>query len=57
MSLVEAAVLAAEIFVKTELAGNDGSHDYFHIDRVRKTAVSLAKEEVRIRIALTFEKC
>ena len=36
---------AAEAFVQKELKGNDGSHDYSHIERVRKTARSLALEE------------
>lgn len=36
---------AAEQFVKSELAGNDSSHDYFHICRVRSVADTLAKKE------------
>jgi len=31
--------------VKDELKGNDGSHDFHHINRVRKLALSLAEEE------------
>jgi uncharacterized protein len=34
-----------EDFVKQELSQNDGSHDWFHIDRVRKLALRIAKEE------------
>jgi len=37
-------VSRAEAFVKTELAEMDGSHDWWHIARVRKTALSLATE-------------
>ena len=44
---LETAIPIAEEFVKRELAGNDGSHDFFHIDRVRNTAISLSREEVR----------
>eukprot|EP01119_Soliformovum_irregulare_P004597 TRINITY_DN15662_c0_g1_i1.p1 TRINITY_DN15662_c0_g1~~TRINITY_DN15662_c0_g1_i1.p1 ORF type:complete len:237 (-),score=54.75 TRINITY_DN15662_c0_g1_i1:51-761(-) len=40
-ALVEAAIE----FVKKELAGNDASHDWDHIDRVRKMAVRIADEE------------
>lgn len=32
-------------FVKKELSGVDGSHDWQHIDRVRKLAVELGKKE------------
>jgi len=35
----------AEKFVKAELAQNDGSHDWAHIDRVRNLALVLAEEE------------
>ena len=35
----------AEEWVKSELAGQDGSHDWWHIVRVRATALSLAHEE------------
>ena len=38
-------VQATELFVQTELAGNDASHDYAHIARVRATAASLGREE------------
>jgi len=34
-----------EEFVKKELQNNDGSHDWHHINRVRKLAISLAHEE------------
>lgn len=46
-SLQEKSTIVAktEEFVKSELANNDGSHDFHHIDRVRNTALSLAKEE------------
>jgi hypothetical protein len=29
--------------VRSELAGNDGSHDWHHIERVRNLAISLAE--------------
>eukprot|EP01098_Paradermamoeba_levis_P000465 TRINITY_DN10468_c0_g1_i1.p1 TRINITY_DN10468_c0_g1~~TRINITY_DN10468_c0_g1_i1.p1 ORF type:complete len:119 (-),score=25.66 TRINITY_DN10468_c0_g1_i1:225-542(-) len=32
-------------FVKEELAGNDASHDWSHIERVWKTAKTIAKNE------------
>jgi uncharacterized protein len=35
----------AEAYVREELAQNDGSHDYWHIDRVRANAMALAREE------------
>jgi len=38
-------VADAEDWVKSELAGQDGSHDWWHIARVRATALSLAREE------------
>lgn len=38
--------LQTEAFVRAELASNDSSHDFFHIHRVRNTALRLAKEEV-----------
>lgn len=38
-------ITAAEAFVKEELAGMDGSHDWWHIHRVRRNALSLAQEE------------
>ena len=38
-------IAAAEAFVKEELAGNDGSHDWWHIHRVRQMALLLAQEE------------
>ena len=38
-------VADAEEWVKSELAGQDGSHDWWHIARVRATALSLAREE------------
>ena len=40
-----AIIAAAEAFVKKELAGNDGSHDWWHIHRVRQMALLLAQEE------------
>lgn len=39
------AVVAAEAFVREHLAANDASHDYAHIERVRNTALRLAREE------------
>jgi len=45
-----AAVLkAAEDYVKKEMAANDGSHDWHHIDRVRRSALALAHEQRRIQ--------
>jgi uncharacterized protein len=38
-------IAQCEAFVRAELAGNDSSHDWFHIDRVRKLAVTLGKRE------------
>lgn len=38
-------IVAAEAFVQSELANVDGSHDWWHIHRVRQTALSLAAEE------------
>ena len=38
-------ITAAEAFVREELAGMDGSHDWWHIHRVRQNALSLASEE------------
>lgn len=38
-------ITAAEAFVREELAGMDGSHDWWHIHRVRQNALSLAAEE------------
>ncbi|KAK9803661.1 hypothetical protein WJX72_009151 [[Myrmecia] bisecta] len=35
----------AERFVKQELSTHDGSHDWWHVDRVRKLALELAREE------------
>lgn len=35
-----------EQYVKDAMAANDASHDFNHIDRVRNTAVRLAREEV-----------
>lgn len=40
-------VKATEQFVRDELAGMDGSHDWWHIDRVRKTAIAIAQREFR----------
>ena len=39
-------VLQVEKYVRDAMADNDASHDFNHIDRVRKTAVRLAREEV-----------
>jgi uncharacterized protein len=36
---------AAESFVKQELSGNDSSHDFFHISRVRAVAETLSVKE------------
>lgn len=38
-------VASTEAFVRAELASRDASHDFSHIDRVRKMAVHLAKQE------------
>lgn len=40
-----AIIIATEIFVKKELANQDGSHDWHHIHRVRNLALKLAEEE------------
>ncbi len=36
---------AAEEFVRAEVAGNDASHDFGHIDRVRRNALAIAAAE------------
>ena len=38
-------VAAAEAFVRAELAGADGSHDFAHVERVRASAARLAADE------------
>lgn len=40
-----ALVEATEAFVRRELAGQDSSHDFWHIHRVRNLALTLAREE------------
>mmetsp|Transcript_8548 Transcript_8548/g.27242 ORF Transcript_8548/g.27242 Transcript_8548/m.27242 type:complete len:227 (-) Transcript_8548:176-856(-) len=35
---------AAEEFARVEMAGNDGSHDFEHVERVRRLALRLARE-------------
>eukprot|EP00245_Coleochaete_scutata_P007792 TRINITY_DN23562_c0_g1_i1.p1 TRINITY_DN23562_c0_g1~~TRINITY_DN23562_c0_g1_i1.p1 ORF type:complete len:277 (+),score=65.39 TRINITY_DN23562_c0_g1_i1:64-894(+) len=35
----------AEVFVKKSMASYDSSHDWWHVERVRKTAIALAREE------------
>ena len=41
-----------ELFVADELKANDASHDFAHIDRVRRLALSLALEVYKIYINL-----
>jgi uncharacterized protein len=36
---------ATKNFVKKELAGAEGGHDWFHIERVYKNALLIAKKE------------
>jgi len=38
-------VKLTEAYVRNQLANNDGSHDWWHIERVWRVAVELAKEE------------
>ena len=38
-------IRAAELHIQTVLAGDSSGHDWWHIDRVRRTAMRLAKEE------------
>ena len=38
-------ILAAELFVKDVMKNWDSSHDWWHAERVRQVAVSLAVEE------------
>ena len=38
-------VQAAEEYCQQEMAGQDGSHDWFHVNRVRRLALLLAKQE------------
>ncbi len=40
-----ALVRRTEAFVREEMAGQDGSHDWFHIERVRNLALKLARME------------
>lgn len=40
-----AVIAAAEDFVREEMSRYDGSHDWYHVDRVRRNAMSLADEE------------
>ena len=37
-------IKAAEAFVGAEMAGNDGSHDMAHVNRVRDLALRLARD-------------
>jgi len=41
----DSLIAKCEAYVQAELAGNDSSHDWFHIDRVRKLAVTLGARE------------
>lgn len=41
----QAVISAAEELIRQTLAGDSSGHDWFHIDRVRRMAVRLAKEE------------
>ena len=36
---------AAAVFVRDHLAGDSSGHDWWHIDRVRNTALAIAREE------------
>lgn len=49
LATMTAVVDRAEAWVREELAHNDGSHDYWHIHRVRATAMALAREESTTR--------
>ncbi|KAL1919583.1 uncharacterized protein VTP21DRAFT_1514 [Calcarisporiella thermophila] len=40
---------AAEEFVKEYMSKYDPSHDWFHVDRVRRQALKIAKEEIKRR--------
>lgn len=40
-----ARVAAAETYAKACISGHDSSHDWWHVDRVRNSAVSLARQE------------
>ncbi|WP_055436413.1 HD domain-containing protein [Lacinutrix algicola] len=40
-----ALIEATKTFVKKELAGAEGGHDWFHIERVYKNAILIAKNE------------
>eukprot|EP00877_Chromochloris_zofingiensis_P009064 jgi/Chrzof1/4410/Cz14g12040.t1 len=44
-AIADSVLQNAAAFVKTELAGNDSSHDFFHIERVRNMAVKIARSE------------
>ncbi len=41
----EELIRACEQYVKTELAGAEGGHDWWHIHRVRNLALTIAKQE------------
>lgn len=41
----EGLLAAAEDFVKEQMAGNDSSHDWWHVQRVRDTARRVCREE------------
>jgi HD superfamily phosphodiesterase len=45
MASQEEVVRAVEAAVRAEMSKHDSSHDFFHIERVQKTAVRLAREE------------
>ncbi len=38
-------IKAAEEWVRAEVAGHDASHDFSHIDRVRRNALAIAAAE------------
>ena len=40
-----ALTAAAEAFARAALAGNDGSHSFDHVARVRASALALARQE------------
>ncbi|KAG1665222.1 hypothetical protein FOA52_011410 [Chlamydomonas sp. UWO 241] len=42
---MQALLASAESFVRTALANHDGSHDFWHVARVRANAASLARSE------------
>ncbi|KJE91173.1 metal-dependent phosphohydrolase [Capsaspora owczarzaki ATCC 30864] len=48
-------ISTAEAFVREQMLGNDASHDWAHVDRVRNVAVRIAKREQAANPAIDLE--